>query len=380
MPSQSGALPDPEFGSLSEPEYCRDAFRLILVSLAGWMNREQQFAIEYLQEEIRVLKEQLGSRRTRFTDKQRARLARKARKAKQIKFGRLKEIANLVTPQTLLTWHRRLIAKKYDSSNIRRKVGRPPTVEEIRQLVLRLAEENRGWGYTRIRGALANLGHEIGRGTIADILKRAGLEPAPERGRKTSWAEFLKSHWDVLGATDFFTVEVWTLRGLVRYHVLFVIRLSTRKVNIAGIVPEPNGEWMKQVGRNLTDCFDGFLYGCRYLIHDRSTLFTKEFRMILKSAGVKSIRLPPRSPNLNAFAERFVRSIKEECLERMILIGEGSLCRATSQFCEHYHGERNHQGLGNEIIEADFRSDGEGKVQCRQRLGGMLRYYHRDAA
>jgi putative transposase len=243
-----------------------------------------------------------------------------------------------------------------------------------------MAEENSKWGYTRIRGALANLGHEIGRGTIADILKRAGLEPAPERGRKTSWAEFLKSHWDVLGATDFFTVEVWTLRGLVRYHVLFVIRLSSRKVNIAGIVPEPNGEWMKQAGRNLTDCVDGFLQGCQFLIHDRSALFTKEFRMILKSAGVKSIRLPPRSPNLNAYAERFVRSIKEECLARMILIGEGSLRRAVGQFCEHYHRERNHQGLGNKIIEADFRSDGEGKVQCRQRLGGMLRYYHRDAA
>ena len=161
--------------------------------------------------------------------------------AKRIRFGRLKEIANLVTPQTLLAWHRRLIAKKYDSSGKRRKIGRPPTAEELRQLVIRMAEENGCWGYTRIRGALANLGHDIGRGTIADILKLAGMEPAPERERKTTWAEFLKMHWDVMGATDFFTVEVWTLRGLVRYHVLFVIRLSTRKVNIAGIVPEPDG-------------------------------------------------------------------------------------------------------------------------------------------
>jgi putative transposase len=206
------------------------------------------------------------------------------------------------------------------------------------------------------------------------------MEPAPERERKTTWAEFLKMHWEVLGATDFFTVEVWTLRGLVRYHVLFVIRLSSRKVNIAGIVPEPDGLWMKQIARNLTDDVDGFLSGCRYLIHDRSTLFTREFMSILESAGVKSVRLPPRSANLNAFSERFVRSVKSECLERMILIGEGSLRRATAQFCEHNHRERNHQGLGNKIIEPDFSSDGAGEVQCRQRLGGLLRYYYRDAA
>ena len=269
--------------------------------------------------------------------------------------GHLKEVASLVTPQTLLAWHRKLIAKKYDSSGRRQRVGRPPTAEELRCLVVRMAEENPGWGYTRIRGALANLGHEIGRGTIAEILKQAGMEPAPERGKKTTWAEFLKTHWEVLAATDFFTVEVWTLHGLVRYHVLFVIRLSSRRVTIAGIIPEPDGQWMKQIGRNLTDCVDGFLIGCRYLIHDRSTLFTKEFEMILVAAGVKSVRLPARSPNLNAYAERFVRTIKEECLERMILIGEGSLRRAVDQFCEHYHLERNHQGSGEQDHRTGLR-------------------------
>jgi putative transposase len=151
-------------------------------------------------------------------------------------------------------------------------------------------------------------------------------------------------------------------------------------VSIVGIVPDPDGEWMKQVARNLTDCVDGFLSGYRYLIHDRSTLNPKELRSNLESAGAKSVRLPPRSPNLNAFAERIVRTIKEGCLGRMILIGEGSLRRAVDQFCEHYHGERNHQGLGNKIIEPDFDSGGEGEEQCRERLGGLLRYYYRDAA
>ncbi len=159
------------------------------------------------------MKEQRGDGRPKFTDEQRSRLARRA---KLIRYGRLKEIVGLVTPQTLLAWHRRLIARKYDGSAKRPNVGRPPTAEELRDLVIRMAEENRGWGYTRIQGALANLGHEIGRGTIADILRQAGMEPAPERERKTTWAEFLKMHWDVMGATDFFTVEVWTPRGLVR--------------------------------------------------------------------------------------------------------------------------------------------------------------------
>ncbi|MFT4550138.1 MAG: putative transposase [Verrucomicrobiales bacterium] len=166
----------------------------------------------------------------------------------------------------------------------------------------------------------------------------------------------------------------------MRYHVLFVIRLSSQKVHIAGILPEPNGLWMKQVGRNLTDCVDGFLSGYRYLIHDRATVFTREFLSILESGGANSVRLPPSSPSLNAFAEMFVRSIKEECLSRMILVGEGSLRRAVAQFCEHYHCGRNHQGLGNKIIEPDFSSDGEGEVNCRERLGGLLRYYYRDAA
>ena len=156
--------------------------KLTLLSLAGWMNQQQQDVIDYLQEEVRVLKEQHGSKRPRFTDDQRARLARKAKK---IKFGRLKQVASVVTPQTLLAWHRRLIAKKYDGSGNRKKIGRPPTSDELRSLIVKMAEENRSWGYTRIQGALANLGHEIGRGTIADILKQSGTEPAPERERKT---------------------------------------------------------------------------------------------------------------------------------------------------------------------------------------------------
>jgi len=203
-----------------------------------------------------------------------------------------------------------------------------------------MARENRTWGYTRIQGALQNLGHEVGRGTIAKVLKESGLDPAPERQKQTTWKEFLRSHFAVLAAADFFSVEVWTAVGLVRYHVFFVIRLATREVRIAGIVPEPHGQWMKQMARNLTDGLDGFLAGCTHLIHDRSSLFTAEFGMILKSAGIETIRLPARSPNLNAYAERYVRTIKEGCLDRMILIGERALRRAIGEFVVHYHTEQ----------------------------------------
>src|SRR6266851_8039347 len=318
--------------------------RFLVVALAGWINQQQREVIDYLQTENRVLREQLGPSRLRFTDDQRIRLAAKA---KHLRRRVLQEIGTIVSPDTLLAWHRHLIARKYDGHG-RRGPGRPPVMAEIRELVVRTATENRDWGYTRIQGALANLGHEVGRGTIATILKQHGIEPAPERQKRTTWQEFLKIHWDVLAAADFFTVEVWTATGLTRYVVLFVIELATRRVHIAGIASEPDSAWVVQCGRQLTDAVDGFLVGKRFLLHDRDSLFTEAFRETLAATGVETVRLPPKSPNLNAFAERYVRTIKESCLDRMILVGEGSLRRAVGEFIEHYHHERNHQGLGNQ--------------------------------
>ena len=228
---------------------------------------------------------------------------------------------------------------------------------------------------------MSNLGHELDRSTIAAILERHGMEPAPERRRKTTWKEFLSRHWEMIVATDFFTVEVWTRRGLQRFLVLFFIDLSTRKVEIAGIAPAANGLWMSQIARNLTDSEDGILIGKRYLIHDRDPLFTAEFLKMITDAGVESVKLPPRSPNLNAYAERFVRSIKESCLNRMIFFGEESLRTAIQNFVAHYHTERNHQGLRNRLISPEAGHLGNtGEIQRRQRLGGMLNYYYRDAA
>src|SRR5258705_6055145 len=348
----------------------------MLIAVSGWMNQRQLQVIDYLHEENQVLREQLGGRRLRLDEDQRRRLAVKAKA-----LGRrvLAEIATIVTPETLLAWHRKLIAQKYDGT-AHRSPGRPRTAGKIEALVVRMAEENRDWGYRRIEGALSNLGHELARSTIAQILERHGIEPAPERSRKTTWKEFLSRHWELIAAADFFTVEVWTRRGLQRFIVLFFIDLSTRKVEIAGIARVANGLWMSQIARNLTDAEQGILTGKRYLIHDRDPLFTVEFLHMIADAGVESVKLPPRSPNLNAHAERFVRSIKECCLDRMIFFGEQSLRTAIQKFTAHYHSERNHQGLANQLISPEPGHLGNaGEVQRRQRLGGMLNYYYRAA-
>jgi putative transposase len=291
----------------------------------------------------------------------------------------LASIAGIVTPDTILRWYRRLVAQKYDGSKARRP-GRPSTPCDIAAVVVRMATENPTWGYTRIRGGLKHLGHDVGRNTIKAILKDHGIEPAPERGVKTSWKTFLAAHWEGLAAADFFTVEVLTLHGLVRYVVFFVMKLKTRTVEIAGITAEPDDAWMAQLARNLTDPSDGFLRGMQRIILDRDPLYTTAFRRLLRDSGVRPVVLPAWSPNLNAFAERFVESVKSECLERMVLLGESHLRAAVRAFTAHYHEERPHQGLGNELIAPTTPVIGTGPIRCHERLGGMLKFYDREAA
>jgi transposase InsO family protein len=354
-----------------------DPLSFLVISFAGWINQRQQHVIEYLVEENRVLREHIGKRRIRFSDEQRRRLAVRA---KSLTRKVLVQVARIVTPETLLAWHRKLIAKKYDGSDHRRS-GRPCTPTEISELIVQMAKENRTWGCRRIQGALANLGYILAHTTVGNILKRHGIEPAPERVQKTTWKEFLKQHWDQIAASDFFTVEVWTSSGLTRFVVLFFIDLSTRRVEIGGIASSVNGLWMAQIAQNMTDAVDGFFNGKRYLIHDRDPLYTMEFLSIVAESGIESIKLPPRCPNLNAFAERFVRTIKEGCLDRMILFGENALRNAIREFMAHYHLERNHQGLDNRLITPlKPPPAASGTVRRRARLGGMLNYYYREAA
>ncbi len=348
-------------------------WQILVAAMAGWITRQQDAVIDYLREENRVLEEQLGRKRLRLTDAQRRRLAVRG---KAIGRRALSEVASLVTPDTILRWHRQLVAQKW--THKRRSPGRPRIMEVIADLVVRMARENRAWGYTRIQGALQNVGHRVGRTTIANILEENGIDPAPERGKRTTWSQFLKARWNVLAAADFFTVEVWGPRGLVTFYVFFVIELATRRIEIAGITSSPGEPWMMQIGRNITDPFDGFLAKKEFLLLDRDAKFSLAFRTLLSDAGVEVVRLPYRSPNLNAYAERFVRSIKDECLGRMIFFGERSLREATREFAAHYHSERNHQGIDNRLIEPDDRAESTfNAIERAQRLGGMLRFYHR---
>jgi putative transposase len=243
-----------------------------------------------------------------------------------------------------------------------------------------MARENPTWGYDRIQGALANLGHTISDSTVANILRRHGIDPAPERKRQTTWHTFLKAHWDVLASVDFTTIEVWTRSGLVTCYLLFFMELATRRVHFAGLSINPDEAWLLQIARNVTDAEEGFLRGKRYILMDRDTKFSEVFRNTLEDGGAKPVRLPPRSPNLNSHLERFLRSLKEECLGRIIFFGEKSLHAATVTYLEHFHTERNHQGMGNRLLIAGSEvGQMSGEIKCRERLGGLLRYYSRAA-
>ena len=250
----------------------------------------------------------------------------------------------------------------------------------IVDLTVRFVKENPRWGCDCIQGALANVGYRIADTTVSNILKRNGIEPALDRRQHTSWSTFLKAHWDALAAVDFTTVEVWTRGGLVTFYLLFVMELKTRRVQFVGCTTNPNETWMKQKVRELTACDDGFLNGQRFVIMDRDATFCESFRSLLDEVAVAPVRLPAKSPNLNAILERFFRSLKSECLEPMIFFDERSLHNTVRHYLTHYHTERNHQGL-KERAHSRPRQNGslDGEVHCCERLG-VLRYYYREAA
>ena len=349
----------------------------VLVYVTGTVDQELLLRNEYLVAENRILKAQLKER-LMLSDAERAKLGEIGHRLGRKVLG---EVANVALPDTILAWYRKLVARKFDGSKARRTPGRPRVGSALEQLIVHMAKENPDWGYDRIVGALANLGYEISDQTVGNVLQRHALPPAPERKHTTTWVAFIRIHLVLLAGTDFFTVEVLTLRGLVTYYVLFFIHLESRKVDIAGITIHPDGPWMQQMARNVTMEGCGALRDCRYLLHDRDTKYTQSFRAIIASGQVEPLVLPARSPNLNSYAERWVRSVKEACLSKVILFGERSLRRALSEYVEHFHAERNHQGKGNVLLfPCDTGIRREGPLQCRERLGGLLRYYHQEAA
>jgi transposase InsO family protein len=353
-------------------------WKTMLAYVTGSVDENLLLRIEYLVAENRILRDQIQGR-VQLSDAERHTLAEiGAKLGKQA----LAEVATIVQPDTILGWNRKLAAKKFDGSEQRKALGRPRVDKELEEWVVKMAKENRSWGYDRIAGSLAELGYDISDQTVGNILKRRGIPPAPERQKTTTWRDFIRRHLHVLWATDFFSTEVWTLGGLVTFYVLFFIKLDTREVHIAGITANPNEQWMMQVARNLTMEEWGLLKPGHYLIHDRDKKFCPAYNQLLDDASVKRLPLPPRSPNLNAIAERFVRSVKSEALSQFILFGEKSLRHILTEYLAHYHSERCHQGIGNVIPlpVGPAANDREGPIECHERLGGTLKFYQRKVA
>ena len=279
----------------------------------------------------------------------------------------------VVTPATLLRWHRELVRRRWTYPP--RRPGRPSTGRELRDLVLRLARENPRWGYQRIAGELIKLGFRLSPSTVRRLLASAGLTPAPRRGA-LSWSAFLRQQAGSMLACDFFTVETVSLR---RLYVLFFIELGSRRVHLAGCTTNPTGAWVVQQARNLS--FSGLFERMRFLIHDRDNKFTASFDEVFRSEGVGVIHTPVRAPQANAYAERFVRTVRTECLDWLLILGRRHLERVLRIYVQHYNRERPHRALALRPPQApEPKPPPSGQVQRRDRLGGVVHEYYRAAA
>lgn len=282
-----------------------------------------------------------------------------------------------------MKWYKKYIELAHTYDNGKKGRGRPGIMKVIVLHIISMATLNPDWGYGRIRGELLNIGHDVKKQTIKNVMKREGILPAPDRQKKSPWNRFIASNLDVLAACDFFTYDVVdALSGFkVRtYYVLFFIHLGTRKVHIAGITEHPSHNWMRRLAYNLTNYEDGFLKDCKYLIHDRDFHFMKSgFRDVLTKENVKCIATARKAPDMNAYAERWIQSIKGECLDKLMLFHEGSLKHAIKHYVIHHNEERSHQGIDNTLIEPNFERTSEGRVVCKKRLGGLLNHYRRIA-
>jgi putative transposase len=329
------------------------------------------FENDYLRQENRILRSKLGTR-VPLTDQERRLLVKYGLRIK----SRLADVISIVKPETLLAWHRRMKKKKWTYGKSASS-GRPRIDKQTEELVVKLAEENT-WGYHRIAGEMKKLGHKLCPTTVKNILKKHGIPPVPFR-KGMSWKKFIQSHMDVLWATDFFTEEVWSMKGLVTYYVLFFIHLGSRRVHIAGFTPNPNYLWTSQQARNFSMLIDEIPERCRYIIHDRDSSFLP-FDQVIKSEGIKIVKTPPHTPMCNAFAERFVREARET-LNNIIPLGENHFQHVLKSIEQHHNRERPHQGIENVIpLQFDYPKEpvNPKRVLCRSSIGGLLNHYYVD--
>jgi putative transposase len=320
-----------------------------------------------LRHELEILRRQVARPKPTMVD--RALLAAAAHY-----LPRSSRAARLVTPWTLLRWHRAMVRRKWRQPAGR--VGRPPLSQEIRDLALRLARENPRWGHRRLCGELAKLGFSVSATSIRRLLARSGLQPAPRRSGP-SWREFLKAQAASVVACDFFTVESVCLR---RYYVLFFIAHGSRRVWLAGCTKNPTGEWVTQQARNLGLRFSE--RGVRFLIRDRDSKYSRPFDEVFRSEGIRTVKTPIRAPQANAIAERFVRTVRSECLDWLLILNRRHLEHVLRVFVDHYNRQRPHRALDLRPPDAGdrgVRSIG-GEIHRHDRLGGLIHEYYRAAA
>src|SRR5712691_4377351 len=295
--------------------------------------REKEIEILLLRHQLRVLERQVS--RPALTPSDRALLAAFSRVLSRQAWRR----SSFVTPATLLRWHRELVARRWTYPH--RRLGRPPTGAGVRQFVVRLARENPGWGYRRVQGEVVGLGIKLGASTVWSILRDAGIEPAPKR-LEQSWAEFLRAQAGSILECDFLTVDTLFFK---RFYVLFFIELATRRVRIAGITTNPDGRWVTQQARNLLMQLGDEDVQPRFLIRDRDSKFTRDFDEVFRSEGIRVIKAPVRAPKARAHAERWVGTVRRECLDRLLILGRRHLASVLGEYTAHYNTHRPHRSL-----------------------------------
>jgi putative transposase len=349
------------------------------ILLAAATDRELTRMVEYLKEENRILRSKLPER-VPVTAREKQRLVRLGKPLG----AAVKDLVTIVCPRTFQRWVKEADGPVPAKPVGDRKPGRPRTPVDVKELVLKLAKET-GWGYTRILGELKKLGVTVSRSTVVNILKEAGLDPSPER-KKGTWADFVKRHQATLWASDFAGVKSFTTSGIVDLFILFFIHIETRRVFVAGVTAAPNAEWVTQQARNVTMVAAEMNLGMSHLIIDHDSKYVAGFDAVLEADGVEVKRVGPRAPNLNAYAERWVQSLRSECLDMFMVVGERHLRLLCDQYVAHYNIERSHQGVGNVPLTPGpdpptlpFPSTAAPAVVCHERLGGVLKHYTRAA-
>ncbi len=358
----------------------------VIATITRLLCRELTLQNEYLHQENKILKSKI-KKRIVFTDDERRRLVEAA-----LAMGKdlMEQVVTIVTPKTILAWQRRLENEKWDYSDRRKKnPGRPRVAQDIEQIVCRMARENE-WGYSRIQGELKKLDIIISKSSVANILRRNGLPPSPER-EGLSWREFLDRHKELFLCSDMFRKEVWTFRGLTTAFVFFVIHLQTRKVILTRATFSPTNQWLKQQIRHiLWECED---YGIkpRFFLRDNDILYPADMDTILKASGIDTVKTPFQAPNANAYAERYVLSCKRECLNHLLIFGLNRLQHVVDSYTSYFNEHRPHQGIGNRIPAeynlTEKRQVGSMPLNIVARdvvrkdfLGGLLKSYYRKAA